>query len=986
MKKHILFMIFFWVSNTVYATQNLDLDFVYCHSSCKQDDTFSIASTDNEHIFPYASLRLKFDHILTTDEKAAFINNFRILKSDAEQLKHLHENISSLSAEGVHSSFNWINDNKTLIYTASALPAGNSYTISYPNNWLENNNISSFDTLSLTGDGIQIYEFSCPDEACYKKLTNAVSGINQNVEEPVDQSYSSVVFKDVYANKTYQDTKIRIRGHTATWTDKKSYTVKFDSDNLFEGFQDSGGDYQGPRKKLVFIAHKVFSSSNLSANKLMNDVERKLEQQVFGAALAADSYFALVIFNGRFWGAYNVSEHIGLGKGGWGTTKARTKVLGFDKKGKGMLHKATFGGVTLGSYLIEPKAEHEYEFSTRGNGVQTDWNETIPFRAYSKDWDFDFKVKVKKPKMQLKPDLSESSFPSFVLSGDGSGSIDIHDTTTQVAVSFKQPVVDNKKIKAEFKSIFDFQNYYHYIQNNRDYSSVEEWFNVDSSLISMFVIRLSGSNDHGLQNRYMFSKEKDLGVFSGATKSPNGNHYFDILWDGDLAFNRSCVPDFIQDACTRRSPLHWKIIAQSQEGRQRYINLFEQETKAGGVLTPEFYQQQIQNHLNILGNAIQLEELRWDRALDYPKLQNYTDDRFSDKEFLQNKILSLRLDSYIYPGIVSNLLKNNNAQEGLKHWDIIQNGGEGFGSGFYNNSVNKGFNTSYEWSIKEQTIDVSKFGALLDETDKVLVGAEFRDVYCGNDYLFLEVELKDEERNIIKRFSTGKRPTKAPKLCTWGNKSTEKISEIIDIPAGKSVRYITYRDGGKDREWWSGRYGVVISNAKVVIVGNLLKNNNAQEGLKHWDIIQNDGEGFGSGFYNNSVNKGFNTSYGWNIKEQTIDVSKFGALLDETDKVLVGAEFRDVYCGNDYLFLEVELKDEAHNIVKRFSTGKRPTRVPKLCTWGNKSIEKIFETIDIPAGKTVRYITYRDGGKDRERWAGRYGVVISNAKVLIETN
>jgi hypothetical protein len=76
--------------------------------------------------------------------------------------------------------------------------------------------------------------------------------------------------------------------------------------------------------------------------------------------------------------------------------------------------------------------------------------------------------------------------------------------------------------------------------------------------------------------------------------------------------------------------------------------------------------------------------------------------------------------------------------------------------------------------------------------------------------------------------------------------------------SGKSVRYITYRDGGKDREWWSGRYGVVISNAKVVIVGNLLKNNNAQEGLKHWDIIQNDGKGFGSGFYNNSVNKGFN--------------------------------------------------------------------------------------------------------------------------------
>jgi hypothetical protein len=89
-------------------------------------------------------------------------------------------------------------------------------------------------------------------------------------------------------------------------------------------------------------------------------------------------------------------------------------------------------------------------------------------------------------------------------------------------------------------------------------------------------------------------------------------------------------------------------------------------------------------------------------------------------------------------------------------------------------------------------------------------------------------------------------------------------------------------------------FGAFVSNAKVVIVGNLLKNNNAQEGLKHWDIIQNDGEGFGSGFYNNSVNKGFNTSYGWNIKEQTIDVSKFGTLLDETDKVLVGADSRSL--------------------------------------------------------------------------------------------
>ncbi len=146
------------------------------------------------------------------------------------------------------------------------------------------------------------------------------------------------------------------------------------------------------------------------------------------------------------------------------------------------------------------------------------------------------------------------------------------------------------------------------------------------------------------------------------------------------------------------------------------------------------------------------------------------------------------------------------------------------------------------------------------------------------------------------------------------------------------------------------------------------------------------GEGFASGFYNNSVNKGFNTSYSWNIKEQTIDMSKFGILTDK-DKVMVSVEFKDTYCSNDYLLLEVELKDKNHNIIKRFSTGKRPTKTPKLCKWAeDRLVEEVFETINIPVGKTVHYITYRDGGRDVESWAGRYGVVISNAKVAVVRN
>lgn len=187
-------------------------------------------------------------------------------------------------------------------------------------------------------------------------------------------------------------------------------------------------------------------------------------------------------------------------------------------------------------------------------------------------------------------------------------------------------------------------------------------------------------------------------------------------------------------------------------------------------------------------------------------------------------------------------------------------------------------------------------------------------------------------------------------------------------------------NGGDNYNWKF--VGVLGSN----ISSNLLKNNNAQEGLKYWNIIRNGGEGFASGFYNRSVNKGFNTSYNWSIKEQTIDMNKIGVLTDK-DRVMVGAEFKDIYCSNDYLLLEVELKDKNHNIIKRFSTGKRRTRTPKLCKWSEHRLtEQVFKTINIPAGKTVHYITYRDGGKDAEFWKGRYGVVISNAKVTVERN
>ncbi|CAB5496393.1 hypothetical protein THERMOT_510 [Bathymodiolus thermophilus thioautotrophic gill symbiont] len=201
------------------------------------------------------------------------------------------------------------------------------------------------------------------------------------------------------------------------------------------------------------------------------------------------------------------------------------------------------------------------------------------------------------------------------------------------------------------------------------------------------------------------------------------------------------------------------------------------------------------------------------------------------------------------------------------------------------------------------------------------------------------------------------------------------------VGLGRNKKYQSFPVNGGDNYYWK-----FLKVLGFNVGGNLLKNNNAQEGLKYWNIIENGGKGFASGFYNNSVNKGFNTSYLWNIKEQTIDMNEFG-ILDDNDKVLVSAEFKDTYCSNDYLLLEVELKDKDHNIINRFSTGKRPTKTPKLCIWnGDRSVEKVSQIIDIPAGKTVHYITYRDGGKDKEFWAGRYGVVISNAKITTERN
>ncbi len=157
-----------------------------------------------------------------------------------------------------------------------------------------------------------------------------------------------------------------------------------------------------------------------------------------------------------------------------------------------------------------------------------------------------------------------------------------------------------------------------------------------------------------------------------------------------------------------------------------------------------------------------------------------------------------------------NLLTNGSAENGTSGWNIIANGGDGWGSG---NSSHDGdgqsWVTSNAWAKKSQTVDLLAKGfteQYLDSAPDISVSDWFKDNGANDDY-YLKVELRDASNNVIASYDTG--------TFTATDNWQEAANTFSNYGAG--VRYVYFEHGAKDQENLSGHHGASIDDSEVVL-------------------------------------------------------------------------------------------------------------------------------------------------------------------------
>ncbi|MDP2941786.1 MAG: CotH kinase family protein [Candidatus Omnitrophota bacterium] len=662
--------------HTINTLKKASINFVYIAEKQRwvagqQYAEFNVVNAYTEHavqnIFPLATLEITFGRSLSETEQAEFEAGLRIYNlTDNVYLKHLHE-VYAMPVAGRNCSFYWRDNCTKLYYTPVDFAPGKTYKIFFPAQWNIENPWDTFTVLPLTGN-LRLYEIIISDPGDWELATRVV-GLKE------EMGYVNCIVKDNFAQRIYTDTQIHIHGGSSTQFPKKSYAIEFPKKNLFQGFKDAGGVFQGARRRVILNANaNVYanaSGSRFFCNKLSYDLLRDIESRTdfYGAALAADSYFALVVINSRFWGVYQVTEDIDTGSGGWSTMKNRVEKLGFDSLGRGMLHKVKVTGKPYPGFgqLFHaiPETEHEYRFQEQGAGVRNTFQEIIPYPVYvQQPWpessfhllDFDFQlqaVQEKGPDMEVEPDLATAIPPAydvFALSGDGVGRIERYPAEARVEVTFKQPVKHNRPVYAYFSTAFDYDRFY--AVADEDKSKMFEWLNLDSVLLNIFFVRLASAGDNigSANNIYQFANALDLESYRNAMTPPA--KYYNIIWDCDKTFDNALVrleDEKGTDTVAASWPPWIKLAKDSSAAQKRYANLFYKETAPNRVLTVDYYNDKLNRYLEDIGNALNFEEVRWDFIINAQVLRDYFVQQFSNPDFVRNYLLSLKPGNYIPP-------------------------------------------------------------------------------------------------------------------------------------------------------------------------------------------------------------------------------------------------------------------------------------------------------------------------------------------------
>lgn len=166
--------------------------------------------------------------------------------------------------------------------------------------------------------------------------------------------------------------------------------------------------------------------------------------------------------------------------------------------------------------------------------------------------------------------------------------------------------------------------------------------------------------------------------------------------------------------------------------------------------------------------------------------------------------------------VCENLLVNPSVETGsLAGWTVMQAGGAQVAQG----SAHDGdwaLRTAHDPFMREQEVDLVAAGldpAFLDTSPDIVVEEWLQEVWA-RDHYWIRVELRDEghatlDSWVVDDWTTGRGES-------YDDDTYFAVGHTFrGYPAG--VRYVLFRDGGQDGEYWAGHYGVVIDASRVEI-------------------------------------------------------------------------------------------------------------------------------------------------------------------------
>ena len=168
--------------------------------------------------------------------------------------------------------------------------------------------------------------------------------------------------------------------------------------------------------------------------------------------------------------------------------------------------------------------------------------------------------------------------------------------------------------------------------------------------------------------------------------------------------------------------------------------------------------------------------------------------------------------------------------------------------------------TSRSGFVREQTVDLRSFGfstEYLDRAPPVYVGERFASLPPGlDDNAFLRVELLDEERRVLAMWqpsidgkamlppqcSSACELFRAPRAVRGDAPATERTPFWVDARHtftgyGPGLRYVYWRDGGRDDSAFSGFYGTLIEGANLTVALDAVRSTCALDCGRHGECL-----------------------------------------------------------------------------------------------------------------------------------------------------